>query len=80
MKFRILHNKITEKSSYHWSRSADAAILLVNSFSNTGVCGVNYFNTIRSGNTLGTVRKGCALGYYSFGHEVRKCVLMRLQE
>ena len=80
MKFRILHNKITEKSSYHWSRSADAAILLVNSFSNSGVCGVNYFNTIRSGNTLGTVRKGCALGYYSFGHEVRKCVLMRLRE
>ena len=22
------------------------------------------------GNTIGTVRKGCALGYYSFGHEV----------
>lgn len=52
-------------------RSADAAILLVNSFSNRGVCGVNYFNTIISGNTIGTVRKGCALGYYSFGHEVR---------
>ena len=51
-------------------RSADAAILLVNTFSNSGVCGVNYFNTIFSGNTVGTVRKGCALGYYSFGHEV----------
>ena len=72
MEFKILHNKITEKSksSYHCLRSADAAILMVNSFSNSGVCGVNYFNTIRSGNTLGTVRKGCALGYYSFGHEV----------
>ena len=30
-------------------RSADASILIVNSFSNAGVCGVNYFNTIGYG-------------------------------
>ena len=52
------------------TRSADAAVLLVSSYSAPGVCGVNYFNTVTSGNTLGTVRKGCALGYYSFAHEV----------
>ena len=51
-------------------RSADAAVLLVSSYSAPGVCGVNYFNTVTSGNTIGTVRKGCALGYYSFAHEV----------
>ena len=42
----------------------------MSSYSAPGVCGVNYFNTVTSGNTLGTVRKGCALGYYSFAHEV----------
>ena len=52
------------------ARSADAAVLLVSSYSAPGVCGVNYFNTVTSGNTIGTVRKGCALGYYSFAHEV----------
>ena len=31
-------------------RSADSSILLVNSFSSRGVCGVNYFNTLASGN------------------------------
>jgi len=50
--------------------SADAAILLVKDFSWGSVCGLNYFNTISSGKTLGTVRKGCALGYLSFGHEM----------
>ena len=50
--------------------SADATILLVNQYATGGICGVNYFNTISSGNTVGTVRKGCALGDYSFGHEL----------
>ena len=62
-----------KRSQYNLNRvrkSADATILLVNQYSSSGVCGVNYFNTISSGNTVGTVRKGCALGYYSFGHEV----------
>ena len=62
--------KRSQNSLHQVRRSADASILLVNSFSNSGVCGVNYFNTLGSGNTIGTVRKGCALGYYSFGHEV----------
>ena len=51
-------------------KSADAAILLVNSFSSPGACGVNWFDTISAGQTIGTVAKGCALGYYSFGHEI----------
>ena len=62
-----------KQSRYNLNRvrkSADAAILLVNQYSSRSICGVNYFNTVSSGNTVGTVRKGCALGYYSFGHEV----------
>jgi len=51
-------------------KSADASILLVNQYSGGNICGVNWFNMMDSGYTLGTVRKGCALGYYSFGHEI----------
>ena len=47
--------------------SADAAVLLVGSFDS---CGVAYFHTLGSGFTLSVVKKSCALGYYSFGHEV----------
>ncbi len=47
--------------------TADAAALLVNSFS---ACGIGYLNTIGSGKTLSVTAKGCALGYYSFGHEL----------
>ena len=47
--------------------TADAAVLLVNSFS---ACGIGYLNTIRSGITLSVTEKSCALGYYSFGHEI----------
>ena len=51
-------------------RSADSAILLVEGYSRGHSCGVAWFSTIHSGKTLGTVRKGCALGYFSFGHEL----------
>ena len=47
--------------------TADAAALLINSFD---FCGVGYLNVISSGNTLTVTRKNCAVGYYSFGHEV----------
>jgi len=47
--------------------TADAAALLVNSFSS---CGIAYLNTISSGNTVSVTAKNCALGYYSFGHEL----------
>ena len=47
--------------------SADTAALLVNSFSS---CGIGYLNTISSGNTVSVTAKNCALGYYSFGHEL----------
>jgi len=47
--------------------SADTAALLVNSFA---YCGVAYMNTIGSGNTVSVTAKSCALGYYSFGHEI----------
>ena len=51
-------------------RSADAAILLVDSYSQSNSCGINWFNSFSNGQTLGTVRKACALGYFSFGHEI----------
>jgi len=47
--------------------SADIAVLLVNSFD---YCGIGFINTIGSGNTLSVTKKSCAVGYYSFGHEV----------
>ena len=47
--------------------SADAAVLLSVDFNS---CGVAYLNTIGSANTISIVQKSCALGYYSFGHEV----------
>ena len=46
---------------------ADVAALIVDSFS---ACGVGYLNTIRSGYTFSVTKKSCAVGYYSFGHEV----------
>ena len=47
--------------------SADSAALLVNSFS---ACGIAYFTSFFSGNTISVTAKSCALGYYSFGHEL----------
>ena len=47
--------------------SADAAAILVKKFDN---CGRAYFNTIGTGITLSATMKECAVGYYSFGHEV----------
>ena len=34
------------------------------------VCGVGKVDSIQSGNTLAVVKKSCAVGYYSFGHEI----------
>ena len=53
--------------------TADVAALLVNSFgiaSWSTVCGIAYLNTIGNGNTVSATMKNCALGYYSFGHEI----------
>jgi len=44
------------------------AILLSNSYSD--YCGVASFDELVSRETFGTVAKGCATGYYSFGHEI----------
>jgi len=58
-------------SSYNnLRRSADTTILLVDHYDVPDICGVNFFAAMGNGQTIGTVRKGCALGYYSFGHEV----------
>ena len=47
--------------------TADVAALLVDNFN---YCGIAYFHTLSSGDTLSVTMKRCALGYYSFGHEI----------
>ena len=47
--------------------SADTAALLVNNF---GSCGIGYLNVISSSYTFTATKKSCAVGYYSFGHEI----------
>ena len=49
-------------------KSADTTVLLTSHIADA--CGVNWFNKIGSGETIGVVKKDCALGYYSFGHEI----------
>ena len=33
-------------------------------------CGIAWFNSIGLDQTLGVVARDCAVGYYSFGHEI----------
>merc|ERR1719483_810222 len=47
--------------------TADAAALLAVDFNS---CGVAYMSQISSGYTLSVCQKSCALGYFSFGHEL----------
>jgi len=47
--------------------SADAAALIVKDFS---YCGIGYLDTWRSGLTVTAQTKGCALGYFTMGHEL----------
>ena len=47
-------------------KSADTAILLANKLPD--YCGMNAFDVISSGGTLGVVAKSCALGYLSLIH------------
>ena len=54
-------------SSAALRNTADAAALLVQKFDS---CGIGYFSTYGSGLTLIAAQKSCALGYYSFGHEI----------
>ena len=56
------------KGSYEELRdTADVAVLLVNDFSS---CGIGYVNSVKNGHTISVSMKRCALGYYSFGHEI----------
>jgi len=56
-----------KSSTAELRNTADAAALLAADFSS---CGRAFTNTIWSGNTLSITQKSCALGYYSFGHEL----------
>ena len=49
--------------------SADAAVLLVASMG-PRACGIAYVNSVKSGNTVSVATKACALGYFTFGHEL----------
>ena len=56
-------------------QSADTAILLVDAFTNPNSCGQAYkINTIDTGETVSVCAKHCALGYFSFGHELAHTV------
>jgi len=58
------------KSTYADVRgSADVAVLLVDSF-NFEVCGVAVGFAIPSGKTFSVSKKSCAVGYFTFGHEI----------
>ena len=58
----------TSKGSYDALRNtADVAALLALNF---GYCGMASFNTYSNGRTVSVTKKSCALGYYSFGHEI----------
>merc|ERR1711981_7184 len=48
-------------------RSADAAALLVADFD---VCGIGFMAGYRYGQTITVSKKSCALGYFTFGHEL----------
>ena len=61
--FRYMRNTVTRLR-----HSADAAVLLVKDLKNS--CGIAFLNQISTGYTLSVVQKSCALGYYSFGHEL----------
>jgi len=47
--------------------TADVACLLVNKFDS---CGVGFVNGLFSGSPISVVQKSCAVGYFSFGHEI----------
>ena len=47
--------------------SADVAVLLVD---NMDSCGIAWLNSLPVKQTMSVVKKSCAVGYYSFGHEV----------
>jgi len=47
--------------------TADVAVLLV---ANWGLCGQAWGDSIRSGRTMSVTEKSCALGYYTFAHEI----------
>ena len=50
--------------------SADVGVLIVNSFSDSRSCGVGWLDVIDQKKTFSVMNKGCALGYYTFGHEI----------
>jgi len=49
--------------------TADTAALLAGATVNS-ICGLGSFNVISSGHTTTLTAKTCAVGYYSFGHEI----------
>ena len=56
------------KGSYEELRdTADVAVLLVNEFN---PCGYGRVNSVTNGHNISVSKKSCALGYFSFGHEI----------
>ena len=61
--FRIMKDGSTTKLR----NTADAAALLIKNYNWCGMASTFTYNT---GNTVSVTKKSCALGYYSFGHEI----------
>ena len=67
----MLENLTTLRPTFDEIRnSADVAVLLVKEFKSSKSCGIAWFNTIDNGQTFSVTKKGCALGYYTFAHEI----------
>merc|ERR1712212_605551 len=50
--------------------SADVAVLLVNTFDSHKICGMAPGNVLPWGQTFSVAAKNCAVGYYTFAHEI----------
>jgi len=61
-KFTHYHNQDFKTIRF----DADMAVLLTNL---ADYCGIAWFNVIGNGQTLGVCSRGCAVGYFTFGHE-----------
>ena len=44
--------------------------MLLNSIEGNKLCGLAFIDSFKEGKTMGVVNKDCAIGKYSFGHEI----------
>jgi len=65
---RLLYDFAVMKGNlWRLRASADAAVLLT---ADLNYCGIAFFDTIKIKQTVAVAQKSCALGHYTFGHEL----------